>query len=133
MPGTPDIGTLFFKTAGMLMLVIAVLVAALWLMRRLSAVRGLGGGAGRVIQVEAMHHFSPREKVALVNVRGRRLLLGVTQQSISCLASFDGPEDGAREAAEPVRDFREIISKNLAPALRDREIREDSGSAGHEE
>ena len=42
-----------------------------------------------LIQVVSMHHFSPREKLVLIDVMDKRLLLGVTTQSIQNLAEMD--------------------------------------------
>jgi flagellar protein FliO/FliZ len=123
---TSEIGLMALKTGGMFLVVIAALLALLFLMRRLSTFRGVRSGK-HPIQVEAMHHFSPRERVALVTVRGRTLLLGVTPQSITCLAGFGGSEEaaGARtveaearkaETARP-EGFRELMKRSVDAAL----------------
>lgn len=36
-----------------------------------------------------MHHFSPREKVVLMEVMGKTLLVGVTTQNIQTLATIE--------------------------------------------
>jgi flagellar protein FliO/FliZ len=65
-----------------LALVLAAVVAAAWLMRRL---RGVGGTDGRAIEVLAQASLGARERAVLIRVGGHELLLGVAAGSVRTL------------------------------------------------
>jgi flagellar biosynthetic protein FliO len=129
MMATPETGYMIFRTAGMLLVVIIALLAVLYAMRRLSSFRGIKG-RGRVIDVTAVHHFSPRERLALVTVHGRTLLLGVTAQSITCLAALDAGEE-LLEIPPAGGGFRGIMEQNLSRTTQ-RQADEGPVKAGEE-
>jgi flagellar protein FliO/FliZ len=68
-----------------LVLVIAVIIAVGWLMRRLYP--GAAGGSGQ-LRVLAALPLGPRERLLLVDAAGKQLLLGVTTQQITALHQF---------------------------------------------
>jgi len=100
MENSTDIWTAFFKTGGMLLFVIAFLLFLLYLLKRFSNLKIIKSRQGH-IQVLDVHHFSPREKVVLMEVMGKKILLGVTSQNIQTLATIDDAVTGAN--AEPAR------------------------------
>ena len=67
-------------------LVIALLLASLWLLRKLQS--GAAGGrlksSARLKVVETLS-VGPRQKIALVQLDGQDVLLGITVQSITAL------------------------------------------------
>lgn len=80
--------------------VIALLAAVLWLLRRGMASRRMGGP----VSVETALSLGERRTLVIVSVEGRRLLLGVTPASVAlvteltrgdafdqALAATDGP------------------------------------------
>jgi flagellar protein FliO/FliZ len=73
------------------LLTVVFALAALWWM--LHRYRGRGGSAGpvRIVQVVAV---GPRERVLVVDCDSRRLLLGITQSSVSLLTELS-VEDAA--------------------------------------
>lgn len=72
-----------------LALVLAAVFAAAWLLRR---VRGLSGRAATGgIEVVAERAVGPRERVVLLQVGRRQVLVGVAQGSVRALESFDAP------------------------------------------
>ena len=77
-------------------LVIALIPAALWVVKRTQALRPSRDGA---LQLVAGLALGPRERVAVINVGGRSLVVGVTAQSITHLATLDtqipAPRDGS--------------------------------------
>ncbi len=110
MEGYPDIWVTFIRTAGMFFIVISLLVLILYLVKRFL---GAGGNFKRgrdLIQVISMHHFSPREKVILLEVLDKRILIGVTPGRITTLASFDNisndqlPGQLSGSSSEPLSD-----------------------------
>jgi flagellar protein FliO/FliZ len=84
------------RTLGGLFVVLAMIVAAGWLLRRLQHRAGMGpAGSGRrrsqVITVVAQQMLGAREKVVVVDVEGTWLVLGVTQQHVQTLHTLPRP------------------------------------------
>jgi flagellar protein FliO/FliZ len=71
-----------------LALVVVVIFAIAWAMRRM--VPGAGGGTG-ALRVLAALPLGPRERLLLVEAAGKQLLLGVTAQQVNTLHTFDEP------------------------------------------
>ena len=67
--------------------VLAMIVAAAWAARRLQAIRPQGSGHIRIIEGLAL---GTRDKLLLVEIDGRRVLLGLTPGRIATLHSFAG-------------------------------------------
>ena len=67
-------------------LVIALLLGSLWLLRKLQsgAMGARAGGSARLKIVETLS-VGPRQKIALVQLDGQDVLLGITAQSICAL------------------------------------------------
>src|SRR5512133_2801827 len=75
---------------------LAVVLGLLWvLQRRLS--RGSGSRAANVVTVVGRQGLGQKASVVVVDVDGRRFVLGVTEQSISVL--HDGETDPAAAVA----------------------------------
>ena len=83
---TPELGASVLQMLFGLAVVIALLFACLWLIRRLSAPRG-GGAAIKVLGAAAV---GPRERVVLVELGEQVLVLGVAPGSVSPLLAGDG-------------------------------------------
>lgn len=71
-----------------LAVVIGLLLASLWLIKRLSAPRGAAAG----LKVLGAAPVGPRERVVLVEVAGKVLVLGVTSGNISPLHTLSADE-----------------------------------------
>ncbi len=82
-----------------LILVLGLVLVLAWLARR---TRLLGVWQGGPMQVRATLALGHRERLVLVEVEGRRLLLGVTQEQIRMLLELD-PHAPA-PASEPAQD-----------------------------
>lgn len=72
-----------------LIFVLALIPAALWFVRRMQ-----GGGAGAAarsgpIRIHASLALGPRERIVILEVAGKSLLVGITAQSMSTLAEFE--------------------------------------------
>ncbi len=65
--------------------VLALLVGSLWLLKRLTAVRGPGAGMMRVVAATAV---GGRERVVIVEVGSTWLVLGVAPGRVSALAEI---------------------------------------------
>lgn len=87
LPGSeaPDLWAAGLKMAATLAILIGGLLLALYLVRRLSASKsGLFGGQ-ELIRVIGTRSLAPKKYIALIEVGGSVLTLGVTNESISCL------------------------------------------------
>ncbi len=73
--------------------VLFVIVLVAWAARRYLPLTRLGGGAA--LQVISRTHLSSKQSLALVRAGNRLVMLGVTPENITTLASFDDPEEMA--------------------------------------
>lgn len=80
---------------GMAFVVLLIFLVA-WLLRRMGAVSLVSGQAMRVV---AALSVGPREKVVLVDIGGKQLLLGVAPGRVSSLHEFDQPVISADKGA----------------------------------
>ena len=85
--------------AGNFLLVLVLLVGVLWLLRRMQGIKGLQGlrpVARRLSVVEALS-VGPRQKLALVRLDDREVLVGITPNGFTLLDKQAAP--GAAKAA----------------------------------
>lgn len=73
----------------MLVVVLALIPASLWVMKRLQTLRP--AGAARQLEVIDQLALGPRERVLLVRVQGRVLVLGATAQQVTLLGEAGDP------------------------------------------
>ncbi len=108
------------RTLGGLFVVLAMIVAAGWLLRRLQhrAGMGLGGRRGQVITVVAQQMLGAREKVVVVDVEGTWLVLGVTQQHVQTLHTLPRPTE-ASASATPGTTSTDSTPDTKPPAFAD--------------
>ena len=92
----------------MLLLVLALIPLVLWGLKRLQDIRPPGGGP-RQLEVAAQLALGARERVVLVRVQHRLLVLGVTPQQVTLLGEGD---PSALPAAAPV-DFGALLQGAL--------------------
>jgi len=85
------------NTAFGLAVVLGLMLALAWLVRRFVQVPGAGKGQ---IQVLGGVSLGSREKAVLVNVDGRRLLLGVAPGRVQTLLVLDGKADAEASFAD---------------------------------
>ena len=68
----------------MLVVVLGAIPASMWLLRRLQNLRP--AGAPRLMEIKAQIALGPRERVVVLRLPTRELVLGVTAQQITLLA-----------------------------------------------
>jgi flagellar protein FliO/FliZ len=85
-----------FRMLGSLGLVIVLLVALLWALRKLQGKMN-DQNAGRRLQVIESLSVGPRQKVALVRVGEREVLIGISPTQINGIASWP---DGVLASAD---------------------------------
>jgi flagellar protein FliO/FliZ len=94
----------FFNNALFLAVITVVGLAVWWLRRRLQPGTSRGSGA-RVIPVAML---GTRERIALVEFEGRRLLVGITPQQITMLCELDRASFAAAQSSVQSVDNRSI-------------------------
>lgn len=94
----------------MLLLVVALIPLALWTLKRLQDVRAPGTGP-RPLQVAAQLPLGARERVVLVRVQDKLLVLGVTAQQVTLLGEGD-PSALPASPTPALPDFGSLL-KNL--------------------
>lgn len=108
----PDIWLAFTRTFGMLFIVLALFVLAFYLFRKFSGM-GIKGSGDTLIQVMAVHHLSPKEKLVLVNVAGQAILVGVSPSGMSRLAQLDHCPTPSSPNDESGRGFASTLNRML--------------------
>jgi flagellar protein FliO/FliZ len=68
--------------------VVAIIFGCAWIVRRMSGMTGANNRAMKVVSVMPM---GTRERIALIDVGGKQILIGVTPQAIRTLHVFDEP------------------------------------------
>ena len=102
-----------------LVLILAFILAAFWLLRRYGPKFGLGPGArGGLLRLVSHLALGPRKSVVVVQFLNRQLVLGVTDQTITLLTEVTTTH-------EPDRDFAATLSRaGCAP--------DDAPPSGHQ-
>ncbi len=94
---------MFAKTVLMLGIVIAVMLLLLWLFKKY--MNGAGGRFGRSqsspIKVLSTSFLGPKKSLSIVDVAGEVLVLGITAESITCLATLD-----REDALEEIKKYK---------------------------
>ncbi len=99
-----------FQVFMALMLVLALIVSAAWLMRRFSLLPTAAGGLLRVVSGVMV---GQRERVVILEVGEQWLVLGVTAQSVILLSSMSKPEEVEPPLSARVPPFAEWLGRAL--------------------
>lgn len=117
VPSTSDSimapGSILTHVGGGLALILFVILAIAWVVRRTGLhQRGLQGH--QRVTIKESHSLGQRERVVVVEINNKQLLLGVTPGHINCLAVFDQPEDAVpSDSAAQDGEFRTLLSRLL--------------------
>lgn len=95
----PDLVPSLWRTMGALAVVLALLGALAWLLRRQQAIRRTGKGLG----VESAISLGERRSLAIVTVEGRRLLLGLAPNAVTLVTEL-----------QPLPTFDEAVTRATA-------------------
>lgn len=103
-------GSPLVQVSGALLGIIALILAAAWLAKRM----GFGGktASARGLKVSASTTVGPRERVIIVDVDDARLVLGVTTSQISLLHTLPPAPPTSDAPKENTPDFQAVL-KNL--------------------
>jgi flagellar protein FliO/FliZ len=118
----------FAKSFGMLFVVLAFFLIALYLVRRFSGRFGTRGSM-ELIKVLSVHHLSPKEKLVLVSVQDESILIGVSPAGISFLARFDEVPKTSLAPAETVTGFQTLLKKKLIKGKNSHKMPSEKDSA----
>ena len=91
MVSQPDLWVAVLKTMAMLSVVLAILILVLFLMKRVLYLKA-GSSQGRLIQMLSSYHLAPKERIALIDVAGEKMVIGISAGNITCLAKIEKPE-----------------------------------------
>ena len=80
----PDLVPSLWRTMGALLVVLGLLGALAWLLRRQQAIRRTGRGMG----VESAISLGERRSLAIVTVEGRRLLIGLAPNNVTLVTEL---------------------------------------------
>ena len=115
----PDtLGTILSLGLG-LVAVVAVIYGCAWIIRRMNGMTGMNNNAIKVVSVMAL---GARERLALIEVGGQQILLGITPSAIRTLHVFDEPVVDASNppSGEFSRRLQGMIGKSwTSPARKD--------------
>jgi len=92
-------GSALMHMSGTLILVLLIILALAWMARRSRLVPQRVKGS-KLLTIVGAHSLGQRERLVVVEMAGKQLLLGVTATTISRLAMFDKSE----EDVVPVQD-----------------------------
>jgi flagellar protein FliO/FliZ len=84
-----------FRMIGSFALVLALMAALLWALRRLQS-RMATQNSGRRMQIIESLSIGPRQKIALVRVGDHEVMVGITASQISALAHW--PDNAAQSS-----------------------------------
>ncbi len=105
VPGSP-----LLQVSGALVLIIALILAVAWIVKR-TGFAGKHAGA-RGLKVSASTSVGPRERVVIVDVDDARLVLGVTPGQINLLHKLPPAPVEQANVTEKTPDFQSVM-KNL--------------------
>lgn len=100
-----------FQTFLALIVVLGILYAFLWLLRRYAPAQT---GAQGVVKVVGGVMLGPREKVVVVEVGETWLLLGVASGQVNTLHTLPKPEGYTAPAVSPMPNFASKLGELLA-------------------
>ena len=95
----PDLLGATLKTFTMLCVVLGLLILILYLIKRFFYLRNSLGDE-KLIKVIATSHLAPKARIALVEVMGKKLVIGVSQDSIRFLTNIESSKQQAKDTVE---------------------------------
>ena len=97
-----------------LLVVVALIFGCAWLVRRMNGLTGMNTGTMKVVSVMAL---GARERIALVDVAGTQILVGVTPSAIRTLHVFDEPvvDPGQAPSGDFARKLQALMKRHHQP------------------
>jgi flagellar protein FliO/FliZ len=106
---------LLFRIGSVTIMLALFIAGGYWVIRRYGG-RSVFPGRG-LIRVLARHHISPKQSILLINVEGRKLLIGSADHNINLLADLGAaPETENQSGPEtPAGGFAGVLQSMLKP------------------
>lgn len=98
-----------------LLAVLALIFACAWVLRRMNGLTGMNNQSMKVVSVMAL---GARERIALIDVAGTQILVGITPTAIRTLHVFDEPvvsPGGKAPSGEFARRLHSLMGRNWKP------------------
>lgn len=110
----PDTLATMLSLGGGLLAVIAIIYGCAWIIRRMNGMTGMNNQAIKVVSVMAL---GARERIALIDVGGQQILVGITPSSINTLQVFEQPvvTPDQTTSSEFARRLQGMIGKSWTP------------------
>lgn len=107
----PDTLITMLSLGGGLLAVIAIIYGCAWIIRRMNGMTGMNNQAIKVVSVMAL---GARERIALIDVGGTQILVGITPSAIRTLHVFDEPvvTPGQGTSSDFARRLQGMIGKS---------------------
>lgn len=106
-----DYGPTLLQLVGALILVVGIIYASVWLMKRYST--GKIAGGGNLISIVERRHLTPKQAIYLVKVGEKHLLIGASESGLSKLSDIEIPEirqaPQAKGNATSISKFSQIL------------------------
>ncbi|MDK2955441.1 MAG: flagellar protein FliO/FliZ [Desulfovibrionales bacterium] len=107
------------KTAGSLFLIIALMLVAYYLLKRYGHRIGVGAKFSKdAPQFKGRLSLGPKHQVAVIEFRGKTMLLGVTDHSINLLSCMDD-ESQSRSREKNAEAFQKAMDQADADSAAD--------------
>ncbi|GGY63687.1 flagellar biosynthetic protein FliO [Marinobacter zhanjiangensis] len=97
-----------------LLVVVALIFGCAWLVKRMSGLTGMNSGTMKVVAVMGL---GARERIALIDVAGTQILVGITPSAIRTLHVFDEPvvSPGQEASGDFARKLHGLIGRKWKP------------------
>jgi flagellar protein FliO/FliZ len=125
MMSQPDLWGTGLKTFAMLCIVVAILILVLFLMKRLLYLKD-GSVHGQFIKILSSHHVAPKQRIALIDVMGEKIVIGITPENITYLTKIEKSEaldriESLGAAGPPQGLFASFLRSSLKGKVRSTE------------
>ncbi len=97
-----EMGPTLLQLAGALLLIIIIIYASVWVMKRYST--GKSPVAGELIKVVERRHLTPKQAIYVVKVGEKHVLLGATENGINKLCDVEIAPPPAAKIGEAARN-----------------------------
>jgi flagellar protein FliO/FliZ len=97
---------------------LAVVLGVLWYLQKKLSKRGVGRAAGKAITLIGRQAVGPKSSVAVVEVDGKRLVLGVTEHSVTVLSATEltpHPFEASLAEAQAPTSIPTVLPPNVRP------------------
>lgn len=113
-PGTTSLLSAIIKVSGSLLVVVGIMLVLLYAIKRTGLGSGLGNGSSAITVLET-RMVAPKKYIAIVDVAGRCLALGITDHNITLLSDL-GTEAKSALTSKPIAagpGFAGLLKRSL--------------------